>query len=332
MKKTVISGAQPTGTFHLGNYLGAISKWVSMQDDYECLYFLVDLHAITVDRPPEELRSSIIKTAAGYLASGLDPKRASIFAQSAVKEHAELAWILNCVTPIGWLKRMTQFKDKAGKDQDNASTGLFTYPTLMAADILIYKADMVPVGDDQKQHLELTRDIAGAINRKFGKEVFKLPEPIIEGIVTRVMSLRDGNKKMSKSDLSDFSRINLNDDPELIREKFKKAKTDAIQGISYSKEARPEISNLLEIYSALAGQSIEELVNFYEGQGFAKFKADLAEVTIAYLSPIRQKYNELIKDETYLIDVLARGAEVARKKAGNTLAEIKELFGFLPEK
>jgi tryptophanyl-tRNA synthetase len=269
MKKTILSGVQASGSLHLGNYLGAIKNWVKMQEEYNCFFFLADLHAITVDRTSEELRTSIMQTLAIYLAAGLSPDKVTIFAQSMVKEHSELAWILNCVTPLGWLKRMTQFKDKAGKDQDKACLGLFSYPVLMAADILLYQTDIVPVGEDQKQHLELTRDIAGAINRKFNKEVLKVPEPLIGGSATRIMSLRDGRKKMSKSDISDLSRINLKDDADLIYQKIKKAKTDHLTEISYDKENRPEISNLIDIYANLSETNIETITKNYQNKGFA---------------------------------------------------------------
>ncbi|HJD55585.1 MAG TPA: tryptophan--tRNA ligase [Rickettsia endosymbiont of Pyrocoelia pectoralis] len=329
MKKTVLSGVQATGSLHLGNYLGSIRNWVKMQDEYNCFFFLADLHAITVEITPLELRNSIIETLAIYLAAGLDPNKVTIFAQSMVKEHAELAWLLNCVTPLGWLKRMTQFKDKAGKDQEKACLGLFSYPVLMAADILIYKADIVPVGEDQKQHLELTRDIAGVINRKFDKEILKVPEPLISSSGTRIMSLKDGNKKMSKSDPSDFARINLKDDNDLISQKIKKAKTDHLSFVSYDKQERPEISNLLDIYRSLSEKSLEKIIGHYQNQGFAKFKEDLAEIIITNLQPMRDEYLKLMNDQKYLLQILHKGAEKARVRASETVTELKEQFGFV---
>lgn len=329
MKKTVLSGVQATGSLHLGNYLGSIRNWVKMQEEYNCFFFLADLHSITVDIAPSELKRSVIETLAIYLAAGLDPNKVTIFAQSMVKEHAELAWLLNCVTPLGWLKRMTQFKDKTGKDQEKACLGLFSYPVLMAADILIYKADIVPVGEDQKQHLELTRDIAGVINRKFNKEILKVPDVLISGSGTRIMSLRDGSKKMSKSDSSNFSRINLRDDNDLIHQKIKKAKTDHLSFVSYDKKARPEISNLLDIYTSLSEKKLEDIIQNYENQGFAKFKEDLAEIIITNLQPMRNKYLELMNDQEYLLKILHQGAEKARIRASETVNELKEQFGFM---
>lgn len=329
MKKTVLSGVQATGSLHLGNYLGSIKNWVKMQEEYNCFFFLADLHAITVDIPPIQLKNSTIETLAIYLAAGLNPNKVTIFAQSMVKEHAELAWLLNCVTPLGWLKRMTQFKDKAGKDQEKACLGLLSYPVLMAADILIYKADIVPVGEDQKQHLELTRDIAGAVNRKFNKEILKVPEVLISGSGTRIMSLKDGNKKMSKSDSSDSARINLKDNNDIISQKIKKAKTDHLSFVSYDKEARPEISNLLNIYRSLSEESLEKIIDKYENQGFAKFKEELTEIIISNLQPIRDKYLELMNNQDYLLKILHEGAEKARVRASETVNEVKEQFGFV---
>ncbi|ABV75054.1 tryptophanyl-tRNA synthetase [Rickettsia akari str. Hartford] len=329
MKKTVLSGVQATGSLHLGNYLGSIRHWVKMQEEYNCFFFLADLHSITVDIKPSELNNSIIGVLAVYLAAGLNPDKVTIFAQSMVKEHAEFAWLLNCVTPLGWLKRMTQFKDKAGSDQEKAYLGLFSYPVLMAADILIYKADIVPVGEDQKQHLELTRDIAGVINRKFDKEILKVPEPLISGSGTRIMSLRDGLNKMSKSDISDFARINLKDDNDLIHQKIKKAKTDHLSFVSYDKETRPEISNLLDIYRSLSEESLEKIINNYQNQGFTKFKEDLAEIIITNLQPIRDKYLELMNDKEYLLKILRSGAEKASIRASETVNAVKEQFGFV---
>jgi tryptophanyl-tRNA synthetase len=329
IKKTVLSGVQTTGNLHLGNYLGAIQNWLKMQEEYDCYFFLANLHAITIEQDPKLLRDAIFRSAAIYLASGLDPKKSTIFLQSDIKEHAELAWMLNCITPIGWLKRMTQFKDKAGKNQDNASTGLFTYPILMAADILLYNTDLVPVGDDQKQHLELTRDIAGAVNRKFNQEILKIPEPLIQGNATRVMSLRDGTKKMSKSDESDASRINLTDSSDLILQKVKKSKTDSVAEIYYDKINRPEISNLIDIYSSLTNLSQTEIVIQYEGKGFSEFKLDLADIIIAQLSPINVEYHKIIKDKAYIQNILSEGAEKARFLAQNTCKKVSQVFGLI---
>jgi len=330
MKKTALSGVQTTGNLHLGNYLGSISNWLKMQDEYNCFFFLADLHSLTATQNPEQLRQSTIESAAMYLASGLDPKKSTIFLQSHIKEHCELAWMLNCVTPIGWLKRMTQFKDKAGKKQDNANTGLFTYPILMAADILLYNADVVPVGDDQKQHLELTRDIAGAVNRRFNKEILITPEPLIQGSATRVMSLRDGTKKMSKSDESEASRINLTDDADTIMKKLKKAKTDNIAEITYDSD-RPEITNLINIFYAISSNTPEQIINTYEGQGFAKFKNDLAELIISQLQPIQTEYNKIINDQGYIQQTLNDGAIIAREVAQKTCKKITNEFGLYGE-
>ncbi|MES2214611.1 MAG: tryptophan--tRNA ligase [Pseudomonadota bacterium] len=328
MKKRVLSGMQATGNPHLGNYLGAIKNWVEMQDEYECFYMLADLHAITIERPPVELHSSILQSIAAYLASGLDPDKATLFAQSTVPEHSELAWILSCFTPIGWLKRMTQFKDKAGKSQENAGTGLFTYPVLMAADILLYKADYVPVGEDQKQHIELTRDIAGVLNRKFGSEVLPVPEPFIKKEAARIMSLRDGTKKMSKSDISDQSRINLSDNADLISQKIKKAKTDSESYISYDRANRPDVSNLVDIYAALSGKTHDAVVELYDSRGFFEFKNDLADLAVTAISPITERYNEYMKDEEYLLKVIEKGGEKAREVARKTLKEVQILLGY----
>ncbi|RYE05726.1 MAG: tryptophan--tRNA ligase [Rickettsiaceae bacterium] len=329
MKKTVISGVQTTGTLHLGNYLGAIKNWVKMQQDHNCLFFLASMHAITANHDAQDLRSSTMSAAAIYLAAGLDPNQSTIFLQHSVKEHAELAWIFNCVTPIGQLKRMTQFKDKAGKDQENICLGLFSYPVLMAADILLYQAELVPVGEDQKQHLELTRDIAGIINRKFGYEVFKIPLPLINDTNSRVMSLDNGSKKMSKSNPSDLSRINLIDSTDQIVNKIKKAKTDSINEISYDPTERPEISNLLDIFSLLSDQSIEDVTNKYNNKNFSLFKQDLAAIIDAELSPIRSKYQDLMHHPDYINQVLKQGADKARKIATVTLDQVKNLFGWL---
>lgn len=329
MTKTALSGIQTSGNLHIGNYLGSIRHWIDMQNEYNCYFFLADLHSITTPLDAEDLRNSTIEIAATYLAAGIDPKKSTIFRQSAVKEHCELAWMLSCVTPISWLKRMTQFKDKAGKNQDNANTGLFTYPILMAADILLYNADLVPVGDDQKQHLELTRDIAGVINRKFEKDILKVPEPLIQGAATRVMSLRDGTKKMSKSDVSDASRVNLTDSPDLIKTKLKKSKTDNLAEITYEPETRPEISNLINIFCALSKQKQEAIIDQYQGKGFAILKNDLADLIISELQPMNESYKKIIQDKNYIEKTLNEGAEKARVAAQKTCSAVAKEFGLL---
>ena len=265
----IFSGVQPTGNLHLGNYLGAIKNWVRMQDDFECIYCIVDLHAITIPQDPAELIANTREVTAGLIAAGIDPERSIIFNQSRIAAHAELAWLLNCFTPLGWLNRMTQFKEKAGKKRDNAVLGLYAYPVLMAADILLYHATHVPVGEDQKQHLELSRDIAGTFNRNYDQDYFPLPEPLILGEATRVMSLRDGRAKMSKSEASENSRINLTDDAEAIQHKIRRAKTDSEPGMSFDPENRPEAANLLGIYAALADENVDAVTARFTGKGFA---------------------------------------------------------------
>lgn len=325
----VFSGIQPTGNLHLGNYLGAIRNWVGLQHEHPSLFCIVDMHAITVPQDPVALRESIREVAAAYIASGIDPQKSIIYNQSAVAGHAELAWILGCHTPLGWLNRMTQFKEKAGKDKEQAVLGLYGYPVLMAADILLFKATHVPVGEDQKQHLELARDIAGAFNRYYEQDYFTLPEPLILGEATRVMSLRDGSKKMSKSDISEYSRITLADDEEAILRKIQKAKSDAFPVVTYDVENRPEISNLLNIYAVLAGISREQAVAQFEGKDASTLKKQLAEVAVAHLAPITAKIRELKTDPGYIDAVLANGAERARELADKTIREVKEMVGFL---
>ncbi|MCH2547651.1 MAG: tryptophan--tRNA ligase [Alphaproteobacteria bacterium] len=329
MNGRIFSGVQPTGNLHLGNYLGAIRNWVEMQKNYDCIFCIVDLHAITVPQDPEALRNATREVTAAYIACGIDPQNAVIFNQSAVSAHAELAWILNCFTPLGWLNRMTQFKEKAGKHRDNALLGLYSYPVLMAADILAYKATHVPVGEDQKQHLELARDIAGAFNRRYEKEFFPIPEPVIAGHATRVMSLQDGTKKMSKSDPSEKSRIALTDDADTISKKIRKAKSDMIEGLSWDPENRPEAVNLINIFSTLSGESREEITARYASSGFAPFKKDLADVAVAHLAPITAKMRELLADPAYIDQVLRQGAENANATSQQVLAEVKETVGFL---
>ena len=386
----ILSGVQPTGNLHLGNYLGAIKNWVEMQHEHESLFCIVDLHAITVPQDPKELRESTLATAAAYIACGIDPEKSTIFHQSAVPEHAELAWLFSTMTPMGWLNRMTQFKekrvrlknlinssleagvrggalgnslsdrsesipdkiDKSGilkpfqemnifvkqmNDEqqafEQANLGLYAYPVLMAADILIYKATHVPVGEDQKQHLELARDIAGAFNRQYKKQTkkphFRLPAPLITGAATRVMSLRDGTSKMSKSEESDYSRVNLTDSADLIAKKIKKAKSDMEPGISYDVEKRPEVSNLLNIFAAVSGEKRADIEARFEGSGMADFKGALADAIISHIEPISQKIAELKGDQAYLEELLSRGVGRARAIAGENIAQIKNIMGFL---
>jgi tryptophanyl-tRNA synthetase len=331
--KRVVSGIQPTGNLHLGNYLGAIRNWVRMQDEEgECLFFLADLHAITVWNDPRELRANIRAMAAALLAAGIDPAKSILFPQSLVPEHAELAWVLNCIARIGWLNRMTQFKEKSGKDREGASIGLFAYPVLQAADVLAYRATHVPVGEDQKQHLELARDIAQKFNNDYGVELFTLPEPYIQGRAARVMSLRDGTAKMSKSDPSDMSRINLTDDADTIASKIKKAKTDpeVLPGDPALLETRPEARNLVAIYAALADLDEAQVLAQFEGKGFGAFKPALAELTVAKIAPITARYNELREDSARLDSLLGEGAARARAIARPIVAEVYETVGFLP--
>lgn len=387
----ILSGVQPTGNLHLGNYLGAIRNWVDMQHQHESLFCIVDLHAITVPQDPAALRAATLSTAAAYIACGIDPVKSAIFHQSAVPEHSELAWLFSTITPMGWLNRMTQFKEKrnnlkeivektltlgvkAGvvatadriknsnsdhlnktlenesdvvddmKDVnalikrqeesfEQANLGLYAYPVLMAADILLYHATHVPVGEDQKQHLELARDIAGAFNRQYKKQTpkpyFRLPEPMILGAATRVMSLRDGTKKMSKSEESDQSRINLTDSADAIMQKIKKAKSDMEPGISYDAEKRPEVSNLINIFSAVSGEKREEIIARFEGSGMAAFKSALADALIAHLGPITAELGRLNSDKAYLEGLLKQGVGRARAIASANIAEIKKIMGFL---
>ncbi len=329
--KRIFSGVQPTGNLHLGNYLGAIRNWARLQGEYECIYCVVDLHAITQQQDPEALRASTREVAASLMAAGIDPKGSIIFNQSQVTAHAELAWIFNCVARIGWLNRMTQFKDKAGKNREAASAGLYIYPVLMAADILAYKATHVPVGEDQKQHLELTRDIAGSFNDTYRVDFFPLTEPLIFGEATRVMNLRDGTKKMSKSDASDFTRINLTDDADLIAQKIRKARTDAqpLPGDVKGLDGRPEANNLIGIFAALDDISRADVCARYDGAQFSAFKNDLAELAIAKLSPITGEMRRLLDDPGHVDAVLRDGAERARVMAAPILREVQDIVGFL---
>ena len=328
--KRVFSGVQPTGALTLGNYLGALKRFVDMQnEDYETIYCIVDLHAITVWQDPTTLRDQVREIAASYLASGLDPSKSTIFNQAAVEEHAQLAWIFNCVARMGWMQRMTQFKDKAGKNAQNASVGLFTYPALMAADILLYHATHVPVGDDQKQHLELTRDIATKFNHDFGQDFFPITEPVIGGPAARVMSLRDGSKKMSKSDPSDLSRINMADDADTIAQKIRKAKTDpeALPSEEAGLEGRAEARNLVAIYAALADESIETALRDVGGKQFSEFKPMLVERAVEKLSPISTEMRRLLNDKAEIDRVLAYGAMRAKAIASPILQQTYEIVG-----
>ncbi len=330
--RRIFSGVQPTGNLHLGNYLGAIRNWVHLQQDYEdCLFCVVDLHAITVWQDPAELRASTREVAAAMIAAGIDAEKSVIFNQSQVPAHAELAWIFNCVARMGWLNRMTQFKEKAGKNKENASVGLFAYPNLMAADILAYKGTHVPVGDDQKQHLELARDIAQKFNNDFGVDFFPVVEPLIFGEATRVMSLRDGSKKMSKSDPSDQSRITLTDDADAIAKKVRKAKTDpdALPTSKDGFEGRPEAANLMGIYAALSGQDLAQVIQDHGGHQFSQFKQDLADLMVEKLQPITAEMRRLADDPGYIDGVLKRGAEKARALSEPIMAEVHDIVGFL---
>ena len=331
----VLSGMQPTNTLHLGNYLGALKNWVRMQEEMPCLFCVVDMHAITAEAgygKPEELARATREVAAAYIAGGVDPSRTPIFNQGQVPEHAELSWIFNCVARLGWMDRMTQFKEKSGKHKERASVGLYTYPVLMAADILVYKATHVPVGEDQKQHLELSRDIAGKFNKDYdAPDFFPLPEPVITGTATRVMSLRDGTKKMSKSDESDMSRINLTDDAEAVANKIKRAKTDPLPLPSSDKEleGRPEAENLLNIYAALADQKRDAVIAEFAGQQFSGFKNKLADLTVARLEPMAKEMRRLLDDPAEIDRILKSGAHKARAIATPVMDEVKRKVGFI---
>ena len=331
-KKLVFSGVQPTGNLHLGNYLGALKNFVSLQKEMQCIYCVVDLHAITVFQKPSELHDNVLETTAGFLATGLNPDKSIIFNQSSVSGHSELAWILNCVSRIGWLNRMTQFKDKAGSDKEKASVGLYIYPNLMAADILLYKATHVPVGADQKQHLELSRDIAQKFNKDFHCEnFFPLPEPLISRNISRVMSLRDGTKKMSKSEESDYSRINLKDSSDEINLKIKKAKSDSepIPEDIKLLENKPEALNLLNIYSEISKSNIEKVVSDMAGKEYSFLKKKLAEILINEVTPVGKEIRKLLKDKPYLKDILKKGSDKANLIAEENLKNIREKVGLI---
>ncbi len=339
-QERVFSGVQPTGNLHLGNYLGAITKFVALQETHDCIYCVVDLHAITVAQPPAVLKSNIREVTAAFIASGIDPKKHIVFNQSQVAEHAELAWIFNCVARIGWLNRMTQFKEKAGKDKENASLGLYAYPTLMAADILVYRATHVPVGEDQKQHLELARDIAQKFNNDFSESIaengfgdafFPLPAPLIQGPATRVMSLRDGSKKMSKSDPSDYSRLNLSDEADAIAQKVRKAKTDpdALPSEIPGLASRPEADNLVGIYAALDDRTKEDVLREFGGANFSSFKTALVDLAVAKLGPIGAEMKRIQGDHAYIDAILKDGSDRARVLAAQTMTSVKDIVGFV---
>ena len=333
-KNRIFSGVQPTGSLHLGNYLGAIRNWARLQDEFEAIYCVVDLHAVTAPHDPKELSRATREVTAGLIASGIDPTRSIIFNQSMVPEHAELSWLFNCIARLGWLNRMTQFKEKAGKNREQASVGLYAYPVLMAADILAYKATHVPVGEDQKQHLELTRDIAQSFNSTYGVDFFPLPEPQIFGSATRVMSLRDGTKKMSKSDESDYSRINMTDGADEIAQKIRKARTDpdplpvTVDGLA----ERPEALNLVSIYAALEDIEIDQVIREYQGQGFSTFKKALADLAVVRLGPVGNEMKRLTAESGEIDKVLADGTERATQLSRPIVAEVREIMGFLDPK
>ena len=330
-KPTLFSGIQPSGDLMLGNYIGSIKNWVKMQDDYNCLFSLVNMHAITVEQDPKELANRSLDFVALYLAAGIDPNKSTVFIQSHVPEHSELAWILNCSTYMGELNRMTQFKDKSQKHSQNINVGLYDYPVLMAADILLYQTEMVPVGADQKQHLELTRDLATRYNNRFEKELFKVPEPFIAPTTSggRIMSLQDPLSKMSKSDENKGNFIGLLDDPKTIIKKFKKATTDSGSDIVYDLENKPGVSNLLTIYSVISGKTIPEVEAHFDGKMYGHLKVELGELVVDYLEPMQQRFHEIRQDETYLKEVLKQGAETARVQAQKTLKEVHESIGFV---
>ena len=333
MGKKIFSGVQPTGNLHLGNYLGAIKNFVKLnnEDQNECIFCVVDLHAITVAQDPKKLKDNIYETAATFIASGIDPKKSIIFNQSSVSAHSETAWILSCVARMGWLNRMTQFKEKAGKDKEKASIGLYSYPVLMAADILLYDTTHVPVGDDQKQHLELCRDIAQKFNNDFNvDEFFKIPEPLIQKKFSRIMSLRDGTKKMSKSELSDLSRINLTDDKDQIINKIKKAKTDTLPlpATSADLEKRPEAKNLMSIYSSIIDVNLDDTINKFSGKNFSEFKENLSQVLVDKIIPISNEIKKLLKEKSFLDQILDVGRQKADKIASEKVKKIQEIMGF----
>ncbi len=333
MVKKIFSGVQPTGNLHLGNYLGAIKNFVDLNNKVEnrCIFCVVDLHAITVNQDPKELRNNIRETVAAFIASGIDPKKSIIFNQSQVSAHSEAAWILSCIARMGWLNRMTQFKEKAGKDKEKASIGLYSYPVLMAADILLYDTTHVPVGDDQKQHLELCRDIAQKFNNDFKiDDFFKIPEPLIQKEFSRIMSLKDGSKKMSKSEMSDLGRINLTDDPDQIMNKIKKAKTDSLPMPKnlIELENRHEAKNLIGIYSSMTNSTVEKTINYFSGKNFSEFKENLSQVLVDKITPISSEIKKLLNEKKYLDIILLEGAKKANEIASKKIKKIHEIVGF----
>lgn len=329
--KRIVSGVQPTGNFHLGNYLGALKNWVSVQKDTACYFCVVDLHALTIPQDPKLLKQSVYNMVATYIAAGIDPENATIFIQSHIPGHAELAWLLGCLTPLGWLNRMTQFKEKSAKVKDMANLGLYAYPVLMAADILLYHATHVPVGADQKQHLELTRDIAAVFNRHYATAFFSLPEPMILGPATRVMSLRDGASKMSKSDPQELSRIHLTDTPDQIALKIRKAKTDSLPlpATPEELEGRPEALNLVNVYAALQNMTVSQVCANHAGTSFSSFKPVLTDCIVETLRPIQQRFTHLIQNQDYLQQILEKGALKANALASQTLRDVRTLMGLI---
>lgn len=327
-KKIILSGIQSTGKLTLGNYLGAINNWVQMQEEYDCYYMIANLHSLTVRNDPETLRNNTLKVLAMYVAAGLDPEKNTIFIQSQVKEHAELGWILDCYTYMGELSRMTQFKDKAAKHADNINAGLFTYPALMAADILLYQANLVPVGQDQQQHLEITRDIAERFNKLYGK-TFTIPEGYYGKASAKIMGLQDPTAKMSKSATNPNDVILLEDEPDVIIKKFKKAVTDSENKVRFDPENKPGVSNLMQIYSSITGLKMEEIEKKFENSGYGDFKTKVAETVVAKLEPIQKRYKELLENKEYLEKIYTEGANRARKLASKTLDEVKERIGIL---
>ncbi len=327
-KKIILSGIQATGSLHLGNYLGAINNWTKMQDEYDCYYMVADLHTLTIRNNPEELRENTLKLIALYIAAGLDPEKNTIFIQSHVPAHTQLSWVLNCYTYMGELNRMTQYKDKSAKHADNINSGLFTYPVLMAADILIYNADLVPVGDDQKQHLEITRDIAERFNSIYG-ETFKIPEPLISKQGARIMGLQDPNSKMSKSAPDIMDKILLTDTPDEIRKKLKKAVTDSENCVRYDKENKPGVSNLMTIYGIIRNKSMEEIKKEFEGHGYGDFKTAVAEAIVERLEPIQKRYEELLANPEKLMEIVKKADEKAAEKANKMVKEVYEKIGLV---
>jgi tryptophanyl-tRNA synthetase len=332
MKKIILSGSTVTGDLTLGNYIGAINNWTKLSEDYDCFYFLADLHALTVQQDPKVLKERTYSFLAQYLSLGLDPEKNTIFVQSHVPEHAELAWILTCLTPMGYLNRMTQFKEKAEKHTKNINAGLFTYPVLMAADILLYQTDMVPVGEDQRQHLELCRDIVGFWQNRYGEGVFKMPDAYIGKMGARIMSLQDPDKKMSKSDENEKNYVRVIDEPKQIEKKIKSATTDSGTDIKFDAENKAGLSNLMTIYSVLSGKAIPEIETLFEGKMYGHLKVDLANLTIQTLSPAREKYLELMKNKDYLDQVMKKGADKARIRAAATLKAVYETTGLVPRR